>query len=473
METVAPTREKRRGCRWLLWTAGVLLALPFVIFGLSNLLLCSSWGRARIERKIQAITGQEAHVGGASWSPWNGASLYSVEIPQPQPLRPYIRQPMVSAQRLNITPAWKAWLRGTRSISSITMESPRLVLAVEAISSAIQVPGEIGIPAPAQASTSFAEGPPPLTPPVGTTPRGPDIRIASSTIPDFPPDERSPQITSIPTSWLNVRNASFQLVSAQAGKTLLEVSHISGRVPFSGNPATSTLQVGKLAFMEQMQPQPLNLEFSWNRPVLALSRLEIPLGTQKVLFAAKVAKLPGIPMELQLQAPTQPLVKIPLPRVSQIEAESIRLEGRFLGALAAPATWSGDFLAEVKGLHGTLGGREFSFDEGQALTLLRGHVLSCLDARLVGEEISLLGNATLLADGRAAGVMRFVATPESIQAITNHFFPGINPPPVTSPLGTPQRVAFDLHTFGKIGDMSLQLGQDGPLVRMNTTPSSP
>ena len=327
--------------------------------------------------------------------------------------------------------------------------------------------------APAQASTSLPEGPPPLTPPTGTTQRGPEIRIASSTIPDFPPDERSPQITGMPTSWLNVRDASFHIVSAQAGKALLEVSYISGRVPFSGNPATSTLQVGKLAVMEQMQPLPLNLEFSWNRPVLALSRLEIPLGKQKVIFAAKVAKLPGLPMELQLQAPTQPLVKIPLPRATQVEAESVRVQGRFLGALAAPATWSGDFLAEVKGLHGTLGGREFTFDEGQALTLLRGHILSCLDARLVGEEISLLGNATLLADGRAAGVIRFVATPESIQAITNHFFSGISPPPVTSPLGTPQRVAFDLHTFGRIGDMSLQLGQDGPIVRMNAAPSSP
>ena len=473
METVAPTREKRRGCRWLLWTAGVLLALPFVIFALSNLLLCSPWGRGRIERKIQALTGQEAYIGSASWSPWNGASLYSVKILQPQPLRPYIQQPMVSAERLNIVPVWKSWLRGKRSISSITMESPRLVLAIEAISSAIKVPGESGIPAPAQASASFAEGPPPLNPPVGTTPRGPDIRIASSTIPDFPPDERTPQITGIPTSWLNVRTASLQLVSAQAGKSLLEVSHISGRIPFSGDPATSSLQVGKLAVMEQAQPQPLKLEFSWNLPVLALSRLEIPLGKQKVIFAAKLAKRPGIPMEWQLQVPLQPLVKIPLPRATQIEAESVRFQGRFLGALTAPATWSGDFLAEVKGLHGTLGGREFSFDKGQALTFLRGHILSCLDARLVGEEISLLGNATLLADGRAAGVMRFVATPESIQAITNHFFPGISPPPVTSPLGTPQRVAFDLHTFGRIGDMYLQLGQDGPLVRMNATPSSP
>jgi len=470
METVAPHRQKRRGCRWLFLTAGILAALPFLAFALSNLLLASSWGRGKIERKIQAISGLETHIDGASWSPWNGASLYSVRLLQPHPLRPYVKEPMIAARRVKVMPVWKAWLSGQRQMDSIELDSLRMVVPIEAVSASIRVPGKPHLPSQTQASSPIPDlsaDSPPISEPTGTTQRGPNILIPPGSIPEIPEEISVPKLMGIPTSWLRMENASCLLFSARSGRTLAEVSHASGQIPISGDPALSRITVDHALLLGGSSPTPVDLSFSWQHPVLSLGRVEFSLGHQKMVIAAKVAKLPGIPMQWDIQLPEQPLAGFPLPMGAQAKADTFKFRGRFRGALLAPATWQGDFLAEVQNLHGTMAGREFSFDHGRALTLLRGNVLTCLDARLEGDELSLLGNATLLSDGRAAGVARFIATPESIQAITSHLFPRTNRPPVTTPLGTPQRVAFDLHTFGTLGNMYLQLGQDGPLVQMN------
>jgi hypothetical protein len=88
-----------------------------------------------------------------------------------------------------------------------------------------------------------------------------------------------------------------------------------------------------------------------------------------------------------------------------------------------------------------------------------------VDARLIGDELSLLGNATLLADGRAAGAARLVAAPESVTGIVSRIFPHLAAPSLT-PLATPQRAAFDLEAFGNISQLFLRLGRDGPVVNL-------
>ena len=105
--------------------------------------------------------------------------------------------------------------------------------------------------------------------------------------------------------------------------------------------------------------------------------------------------------------------------------------------------------------------------------MLGGGRLSCLDARLIGDDLSLLGNATLLADGRIAAALRMVTAPEIASTLTQHAFPNISPPPVLTPLSTPQRVAFDLDLSGNFDHLALQLGKDGPMVELTRSRESP
>ena len=71
----------------------------------------------------------------------------------------------------------------------------------------------------------------------------------------------------------------------------------------------------------------------------------------------------------------------------------------------------------------------------------------------MGEQISLLGNATLLSDGRGSANLRIVAPPETLHTLSSWTDP-TGSPPYFSPLHTPQRAALDLQIFGKLGDFS-------------------
>ena len=86
---------------------------------------------------------------------------------------------------------------------------------------------------------------------------------------------------------------------------------------------------------------------------------------------------------------------------------------------------------------------------------------------MIGDDLSVLGNVSLLADGRGAGIARLVAAPESVAAIVSRVFPNIAGAPSLTPLATPQRAAFDLEAFGTVRQPFLRLGKDGPIVNLN------
>ena len=88
MDSEAPTGGKRRW-RWLI---PCLLGLPAGILLLGNLSLSSPWACRWIASKIERRTGMETRVGGASWSPWNGAAIDAVELLQPAPLRAALKE---------------------------------------------------------------------------------------------------------------------------------------------------------------------------------------------------------------------------------------------------------------------------------------------------------------------------------------------------------------------------------------------
>ena len=153
-----------------------------------------------------------------------------------------------------------------------------------------------------------------------------------------------------------------------------------------------------------------------------------------------------------------------IPFGGQIAAESITAATRLCGLLLAPATWQGDLVIESASPSIHLASHDAKFDRGNAVTILRGGILSCVDARLIGDELSLLGNATLLANGRVAGAARIVSAPGTLTSIASQAFPLVKETPILTPLSTPQRSAFDLEASGTIHEIFLQLGKDGPIV---------
>jgi hypothetical protein len=445
MDSEAPTGGKRRW-RWLI---PCLLGLPAGILLLGNLSLSTPWACRWIASKIERRTGMETRVGGASWSPRNGAAIDAVELLQPAPLRAALKEPLVRIDSLRVTPVWKAWLRGRLEVRSIEFVSPRLVLPLELVSHVARpqkttpppVAAATPPPAPAQ------PGPPAPTPPVTVSPPKPPA----------PPSQ--------PTGWLHLKNASLTVVHAGSKRTLIEISKITGSVPIAGNPAQSALRIHSVSVLGNELTRNLAAQLDWTYPLLSLKPLETEIGGHKLVLAGRIASFSGLPIQIDAGFPRQALAAVRLPFDGRATAESLAATARFRGLLLAPGTWQGDLVAESVSPSIRVGSRETKFDRGSAVTILRGGAISCVDARLIGDELSLLGNATLLADGRAAGAARLVATPESATAIISRIFPRLATPSLT-PLATPQRAAFDLEAFGSISQLFLRLGKDGPIVNL-------
>lgn len=454
MNPEAPIGAKRRGFRRWQRVISCLLGLPVGIILLGNLAVSTPWACRWIALKIERRTGMETRVGGASWSPWNGAAIDDLELLQPAPLRAALKEPLVRIDSLRVTPVWKAWLRGRLEVRSIGLDTPRFFLPLELVSHITRTapPGQ-QTPAPPVASAPpppapVQPGPPVPTPPVAVSPPKP---------PPAPPSQ--------PTGWLHLKNASFTLVHAGSRRSLIEISKITGSIPIAGDPAQADLKIDAVSAFGKELATHLTASLEWKHPLLAMKPLETEIGGYKCVLAGRIARFSGLPIQIEAQLPRQALAAVRLPFNGQASAEAVAANARFRGLLLAPGTWQGDLIAESVAPSIRLAAHETKFDRGSAVTVLRGGVISCVDARLIGDELSLLGNATLLADGRAAGAARLVAAPESATAIASRIFPALAAPSLT-PLATPQRAAFDLEAFGNISQIFLRLGKDGPIVNL-------
>lgn len=455
----APIGGKRRSFRRWRRAIPALLGLPVLIVLLGNLILSSGWSCRWIAAKIQHRTGLDARVGSASWSPWSGASLSRVELLQPAPLRVLIKEPLVRIDQMRVTPVWRAWLRGRFEVRSIELDAPRFVLPVELMSHlAGPSPPGLTTAAPAVAPPPAVVHPPP-TPPV-----------AMPEAAKLPPQPALPSLPSQPTGWLRLKDASFAIVRAGSSQALLEISKTSGAIPISGDPAQSTIKIGVISAFGNEVTSNLTTTLDWTRPLLSLKPLDTKIGGYQIVLAGKIGSLSGLPLQIEAQLPRQTLMAFAIPFNGHAAAESIAASLRFRGLLLAPGTWQGDVVLEATSPSLDVAGHETKFDKGSVVTVLRGGILSCVDARLISDNLSVLGNATLLADGRAAGAGRLVAAPDSAVAIASRIFPSIQGGPSLTPLATPQRAAFDLEAFGTIGRLFLRLGKDGPIVNLNPSP---
>ena len=456
MDPAAPSGGKRRGfSRWRR-AIPALLGLPVVAWLLGNLVLSSASSCRRVAAKISHHTGLEARVGGASWSPWNGVSISGLELLQPPPIRGVVKQPLVRIDQVCVTPVWQAWLRGRFEIRTIELVSPRFVVPMELLS---HLAGPPQPPSTPTLPTVAAVAPPPAM--IQSPQTSP---VAMPEAPRLPPPPVGP---SQPTGWLRLKNASFAIVRAGSHQALLEISETSGAIPISGDSAQSEIQFGRVAAFGNEVTRNLTTTLDWSRPLLSLKPLTTQIKGYQIVLAAKIGSLSGLPLQIEAQLPRQTLTAFSVPFNGQAAAGSIAASLRYRGLLLVPNSWQGDLVAEAASPSIQIAGHETKFDRGSAVTVLRGGLLSCVDARLLSDELSVLGNATLLADGRCAGVVRLVAAPESVVAIASRTFPNLQGGPSLTPLATPQRAAFDVEAFGTISRPFLRLGKEGPIVNLN------
>lgn len=454
MNSEAPTRGRRRGFRRRILIGVALVPLGILVLG--NAWLSLPPGRDWIAKRIQRKVGLDVRVGPTTVTPWNGVTLHELEFLQPPPLRATVDEPLARIDTMRLAPVWKSWLRGRPELQSVELDTPRVVIPLELIADIARSQKPAAPPIPQVAAAAPAA--PPQTPPPAAPLPAPQPK------PEPPP--QVPAIPPSPTGWVRLKNASFTLLSASSGKPWVEVTGFNASIPVSGNPAESPLEIGSIQIAGQAALTDLRTSLSWQAPLLTLKPIETEARGVKFTLTGRLGLTSGLPLQAEAQAPKQKPAPLTLPGDGRAEAEAIAANARFRGFLLAPGTWQGELVTEALSPSAHIGGHDAKFDRGFAITVLRGGMLSCADARLIGDELSLLGNATLLADGRLAGALRLVAPPDSVTAIVSRVFPKIPQPPLLTELSTPQRAAFDLEAFGNIRQIFLRLGKAGPIMEL-------
>jgi hypothetical protein len=244
-----------------------------------------------------------------------------------------------------------------------------------------------------------------------------------------------------------------------SGTRLASFRGVEGKIPISGAPAFSKLELHELEVLGQVLGRDLAFPLSWRVPELRCDAREFQLAEFKVKLSAALGVMPGSPFALDIYLPPQ-AIRFPDAKLQAANFEA-RLQG--LGLVRHPSTWQGIAVAEAGEVTMQLGAEPVAFDEGRATVGLQGGVLLCPDARLTGELASFLGNGQFRADGQGTAVLRVVLPPDTAAAGTRRFTIG-GQGPAFAPLETPDRMFIDLRWISYSGGHGIELGAGGPVV---------
>ncbi len=446
-----------KGKRWfrrlLIVGLALAVAIPLLAFGLSNLYLASPKGRAFVASKARERTGLETSVMGSSWSPWNGITVYGIRIEQPGPLKTAVTSPLLQIESASAMPVWRNLvLHRKLLLKGIELHNPKLVLPVELLSQLPSQPPAVTSP-PAVAKVDPTPQQTPVTPAPTIAPPG---HATPGNVPDIPQEEPVANIESLeeskaPTVWVKFSGGGLKIVSTTAREPLYQISKIDGAAPLGGRQTSSEAVLEGIRFLGKPLVDTMTIPLKWHSPVLEIGAFGGEAFGMECTAGASMAFSGGLPFRINAILPQQENREIGLSEKLNAKFASIAGQGVFQGQLAFPATWQGQWIAQATGIDTNYSDQHAHFDQGRALVVFRNGALSCIDARLVGEPLVIIGNATLLSDGRAAANGRIIAPPETLVAISKFTEPDSAAPSLT-PLSTPQRSALDLQLFGKLGE---------------------
>jgi hypothetical protein len=438
----------------------LVILTPLLAYGISNVFMLSPKGRAFIaERIARRLLSFEASIEGATWSPWNGITIYGLRMEQPGALRAAFTKPLLSVQSVRIHPDWLALLRKRLVLRGVEIVKPDLYVPIELLS---QVPHEeeqsaMAAPPPALAAVTpapasglppqaMASQPPPIPPAAGIDPPG----GAKPPVVNAP----APAVQT-PNVWINVRGGRLGIVSLMSPSPLFEAAGINGSVPISGKPAKSKISVSRLKGLGQQAPENIDLPLKWTAPILEAGIIGGEMFGFNFKLGGHIALVPGIPFRIDAAVPEQKDREIRIGGKIRANLGKVVSQGRMQGYLQAPASWQGQWIAQTTAVDVEIEGHKNRFDYGRALLLFQNGAIRCLDARLCSDETTIIGNGMLLSDGRMAAITRIVAAPETLVSISRFTQPDPNAtdPVHLTPLSTPQRSALDLQIFGRPGNL--------------------
>lgn len=465
-----PARASRL-CRRTLIVLAIILLTGFIG---SNLWLLSPWGRGMAERELSQRTGLEWEVGSMTWSPWNGFSLRSSRVIVPGESA----QPVATITRISIQPYWNALFRGKLSLRELTIVEPDIELPLELLT-ALPAPREIkdrlppeppalaaaqpqaspATPAPAASLADYAQ--------VGKTPvLGSQILGQQKQALEKPAHVAAQRPAPGLPARIRIQDASMRLYSVSREMDLCTVQSFSLDLPVSGEDDGGYFEVAGIEVSGVGTVPHFKQEVAWKRPRLEVEEREIDLGGLKLVIRVQLgiqnSKNP-LPFLIDMAIKPQQLEQLASLEQKSMHVSAGLLAGRFrmLGILGNPLTWRAEALlvGERVTVQPGRGRPRVTFDAMYFPVVLHQGKLHLVGYKMLGEDLSILGNGRLSMRGGLVSVTRLVASPEVAEALEKSLRrAGMADSWWWYNMGTPDRKVRDLVVSGSILEPVIDAG---------------
>jgi len=427
-----------------------------------------------MEAKLKERTSLDWKLGSITWSPWNGMTVRDAQMLQPAGLRDHLMAPVISVDSLRVEPHWRQIFRGRLKLREVTMDSPKLTVAVEmlaALASSIEpeqvIPPRAVTPTPPLPQTDQVQ-----RPTAQENPQKPRLnqpaKKALKPAPVIKPKKRERPPAGLPLR-LKMRNASLHIVSVSKDIELLSVTGATLDLPIFGEDAEGVVKIGAVKVPGLPEAVDIEQTVAWKRPYLETEEKTLDIGGLKVRFMGQlgmgrntVGKLPFL---LNMAIDPQKLNQLKWFECLALEVEAKKLAGRFRlsGSLPSPMSWRADMrlVGNGVGVKEEHGSHDVVFDEVALPAVFRQGRLRWSGVRLIGEDISVLGNGQVSVRDGVLSVTRLVVSPEVSTMLTR----GLNGSGVVKSgyrwwqdLDTPDRKVRDFVVSGSLADPMVDVG---------------
>ena len=470
--------------KWVLACSAVILLLSFVG---SNLWLMSPWGTNTAEKKLQERLGLECEIGSMTWSPWNGITLKRLRVFMPSE----DEQVIVDVESVAVLPYWKPLLRRQLNLREISVNQPRVELAVEMLTA---------LPA----DSDLIEKPPPIPPALAANQVQliPEAQVAAQaqttaqaevkakvSLADYAEVLQRPSLASrllaqqkppqkVPAKPLEkrppagapmrvlVKDGSIRLFSMSKDMDLLNVNQVSIDLPLSGEDADGFIELAGMKVPNVAYLPDFKQKVVWKRPRLEIEEQEVDLGFAKLHTRIQLgvkSTQSRLPFLVDVVIRPQQVESVAWLEQRSMHASAGMIAGRFrlLGFLADPLGWKAEGVLVGESVTAKAGeGRpRVTFDTIYVPAILQKGKLYWPGFKMLGEDCSILGNGRLSMRGNIICVTRLVAAPEVAEVMEKSLSrAGMVETRWWYDMYTPDRKVRDLVVSGNITNPLIDVG---------------
>jgi len=407
-----------------------------------------------MEKRVARATGLQVGIGPGSWSPWGGLVLRDVvlRLPGDAGLSEGALD-VLKVERIVVRLRWARIMRGHLRPERVEVVRPDANVPVELLMALAGKGDAAGPPAapvefPALAGENGVDEPAPTWPLPTQGPAGQGSDAAASAS----PPQAGNGSEEKPTAWLVVRGGRLRSGMGGDRNEGLVLDGIDAEIPLRGKAATGSVRIARFSLGEAPLGK-LEIPLSWEAPRLTADHWQPELVGIRSSVSLQIIPQGDFPFMAAFAAPEQALdIGSQQYGAVRIRAARFAAIARLAGYARAPSSWRGNLGADAEDVEAAgLVAQPLTLHRCSLRAVLRGSVVRVADARAVGEQLSMLGNGLIFADGRITALVRIVLPEEAAQAAAekvarvadwkNFAF---------HPLETPDRWFFDFPVGGDI-----------------------